>query len=72
LPEKVERPPQRASFRKFTFADTAKVEELIARTATKLVLADWHSFEKGLQNGIGTVTLAITEQQYRLLLRLLM
>ncbi len=56
-------------FRKLTFADAAKVEELVARTATRMVAADWRSFEKSLMNGSGTVTLAVTEAQYRKLLR---
>ena len=56
-------------FRKFTFAEAAKVEELVARTATRMVAADWRSFENGLTNGSGTVTLAVTEEQYRRLLR---
>jgi hypothetical protein len=58
-----------ADFRKLTFADAAKVEELVARTATRMVAAEWRSFENCLRNGSGTVTIAITEEQYRMLLR---
>ena len=51
----------RTDFRRLTFADAAKVEELVARTATRMVVADWRSFENSLTNGSGTVILAVTD-----------
>jgi len=57
-----------ARFREFTFADAAKVEGLVARTATRMVIEDWHSFENGLRIGSGAVTLTVSEEQYRKLL----
>jgi hypothetical protein len=59
----------RVRFRTFTFAEAAKVEEMVARTATRMVVADWHAFEIGLTSGSGAVTLTVTEEQYRKLLR---
>jgi hypothetical protein len=57
-----------ARFREFTFADAAKVEGLVARTATRMVIEDWHSFESGLRIGSGAVTITVSEEQYRKLL----
>ena len=37
----------RAQFREFTFADAGKVEALVDRTATKMVLEDRSAFEFG-------------------------
>ena len=56
-------------FREFTFADSFKVEELIARTATRMVLEDRQAFELGLRSGLGAITLTLTKEQYRTLRR---
>lgn len=55
------------SFQKFIFADATKIKQLIARTATRMLLDDWQAFENGLRQGRGAVTLTLTEKQYRLL-----
>jgi hypothetical protein len=60
---------RQAVFREFTFAEAEKIEALIARTATRFVLDDRHALENGLRNGLGAVTLQLTEEQYRKLLR---
>jgi hypothetical protein len=64
-----DRDNNRAAFREFTFADPDKIEQLVARTATRMMLEDRHSFQAGLRSGLGAVTLALTEEQYRKLLR---
>jgi hypothetical protein len=47
------------NFREFTFADPAKIEDLVARTATKLMLEDRQAFENGLRDGLGAVNLTL-------------
>jgi hypothetical protein len=59
----------RASFREFTFGDPGKIEELVARTATKMMSEDRQAFEHGIRNGLGAVNLTLTDEQYRKLLR---
>jgi hypothetical protein len=59
----------RAKFREFTFADGAKIEELVSRTATRMLLEDRQALEHGLRNGLGSVALTLSEAQYRKLLR---
>ena len=54
-----------AGFREFTFADSAKIGEIVARSATRLLLEDLNSFEYALRYGTGVVTLTFTEAQYR-------
>jgi hypothetical protein len=51
-------------FRKITFADPGKIEALIARTPTRMVLEDRQAFEHGIHNGLGAVTLTLTEVQF--------
>jgi hypothetical protein len=38
----------RAIFRELTFADSGKIEDLVARTATKMMLEDRQAFENGM------------------------
>jgi hypothetical protein len=57
------------SFREFTFADSSKVEQLVARTATRMLLEDRQAFELGLRSGLGAVNLTLTKEQYRKLRR---
>jgi hypothetical protein len=59
----------RTNFREFTFGDPGKIEELVARTATKMMSEDRQAFEHGLRNGLGAVSLTLTKEQYRRLLR---
>ena len=59
----------RARFRQFTFAESAKIGEIVARSATRLLLEDRNAFEYALQHGTGVVTLTLTGAQYRKLLR---
>ncbi len=42
---------------------------LIARTGTRFVLEDRHALESGLGNGLGVVTLQVSGEHYRKLLR---
>jgi hypothetical protein len=56
-------------FREITFADSAKIEELIARTNARMILEDRQALELGLRNGLGAVTLTLTDEQYRKILR---
>lgn len=56
-------------FREITFADPSKIEALIARTPTRMVLEDRQALENGLRAGLGAVHLTVTQDQYRMLLR---
>jgi hypothetical protein len=49
--------------REFTFADPAKIEELIARTATQMMLEDRNAFKNGLRAGLGAIYLTLTKEQ---------
>src|ERR1700733_9494448 len=57
------------NFREFTFGDPSKIEELVGRTATKMMSEDRQAFEHGIRNGLGAVNLILTKEQYRRLLR---
>jgi hypothetical protein len=59
----------RTNFREFTFGDPGKIEEMVARTATKMMSEDRQAFEHGIRNGLGAVNLILTKEQYRRLLR---
>lgn len=59
----------RTTFLEFTFADPQKLEELVKRTETRMVMADRQTFEIGIRNGRGLVELTLTQSQYRKLLR---
>ena len=56
-------------FREITFADSNKIEALIARTPTRMVLEDRQAFEHGILSGLGAVTLTLTEDQILKLIR---
>jgi hypothetical protein len=58
-----------ASFREFTFSDAVKIEELVARTMTRMLLEDRQALELGLRHGQGTVMSTPTDEHYRKLLR---
>lgn len=60
-----DRADKHATFREFTFADSGKIGEIIARSATRMLLEDHNSFEYALHNGTGIVLLTLTEEQYR-------
>jgi hypothetical protein len=60
----LDRSDSNARFRDLTFADGSKVEDLVARTPTRMVLAERQAFELALQNGCGAVELDLTEEQY--------
>jgi hypothetical protein len=55
-------------FREITFASPDKIEALIARTPTRMILEDKQAFEHGIRGGLGAVTLMLTETQYLKLL----
>lgn len=55
-------------FREFTFAGPAKIREIVARSATRMLLEDSSAFEYGLKNGAGVVLLTLKDEQYRKLL----
>jgi hypothetical protein len=55
-------------FREITFATADKIEQLLARTETRMVLEDQQAFELGIRNGRGAVLLTLTGEQYRKLL----
>ena len=55
-------------FREFTFADASKLAELLARSATRMLLEDRQAFELGLRNGTGAVKMTLTAQQFHALL----
>jgi hypothetical protein len=57
------------TLREFTFADSAKIEELVARTSTPMRLEDRQALEHGLRRGLGAVNLVLADEQYRKLLR---
>jgi hypothetical protein len=56
-------------FRKITFADPGKIDALIARTPTRMILEDRQAFEHGIRSGFGAVNLMLTPDQYLKLLR---
>jgi len=56
-------------FREFTFADQAQIREIVARSASRMLLEDSSAFEYGLKNGAGVVLLTLTQEQYRKLCR---
>ena len=56
-------------FREITFADSEKINTLIARTPTRMVLEDRQAFEHAIRSGLGAVNLLLTPQQYPKLLR---
>ncbi len=56
-------------FREITFADSGKIDALIARTLTRMVLEDRQAFEHGIRSGLGAVNLMLTKDQYLRLLR---
>lgn len=55
--------------REITFADSDKIDALIARTPTRMVLEDRQAFEHGIRRGLGSVNLMLTKDQYLKLLR---
>ncbi len=56
-------------FRELTFADPAKIRQIVARSATRMLLEDRSAFEYGLKHGAGVVLLILTQEQYRKLRR---
>ena len=44
-------------FHEFTFADPAKIRQIVARSATRMLLEDSSAFEYGLKNGAGVILL---------------
>jgi len=58
----------RHKFRELTFASSDKLEELVERTGTRMLLEDRQAFELGIRNGLGAVNLTLTGEQYRKLL----
>jgi hypothetical protein len=64
-----DRDNDRSRFRELTFVHSEKIEHLVARTTTLMMLEDKHSFQAGLRSGLGAINLTITEEQYRKLLR---
>ncbi len=48
-----------------SFGKEAKLRELIARTPTKLTLADHQALDAGIANGRGGLYLELTGEQYR-------
>lgn len=60
--------PSRA-FREITFADSDKIEALIARTPTQMILEVRQALEQGIRAGLGAVNLTVTQDQYRKLLQ---
>jgi hypothetical protein len=55
-------------FRELTFASSEKLDELVERTGTRMLLEDRQAFELGIRNGLGAVHLTLTGEQYRKLL----
>jgi hypothetical protein len=51
-----------------TFADPAKIEELVSRTAKPMLLEDRQLLENGLRSGAGAIVIFLTDHQYRKLL----
>ena len=60
-----DRQDDRARFKELVFADRDKLEQLIERTATKMILEDRQAFETALLGGSGIVHLTLTAEQYR-------
>ena len=56
-------------FREITFAGPGKIDALIARTPTRMILEDRQAFEHGIRSGLGAVNLMLTPDQYLKLLR---
>ena len=59
----------RKQFRELTFADPAKIEELVGRTAKPMLLEDRQLLENGLRSGACAIVIFLTDHQYRKLLR---
>ena len=57
------------TFREITFADSAKIEALIPRTPTQMILEVRQGLEQGIRAGLGAIDLAVTQDQYRNLLQ---
>jgi hypothetical protein len=55
-------------FREITFATSEKIEQLLARTETRMALEDQQAFDLGIRNGRGAVLLTLSGEQYRKLL----
>jgi hypothetical protein len=53
-----------ARFRELTFANRGKLEDLVARTPTRLIQEDRQAFGLALRNGCGAVHLTLTAEQY--------
>jgi hypothetical protein len=64
-----DRDDSRVVFRELTFADSEKIERLVARTATSTMIEDRHAFQMGLRSGLGAVNLSVTDEQYQKLVR---
>ena len=60
--------PSRA-FREITLADSDKIEVLIARTPTQMILEVRQALEQGIRAGLGAVNLTVTQDQYLKLLQ---
>jgi hypothetical protein len=56
-------------FREITFADSTKIEALIARTPTQMILEVRQALEHGIRGVLGAVNLTVTQDQYLKLLR---
>jgi len=56
-------------FREITFADSGKIEALIARTPTRMIREDRQALEHGIRSGLGAMNLMLTKDQYMTLLR---
>ncbi len=60
---------ERRRFREFNFADPGKIYELVARTATRMLLEDRQALENGLRSGQGATMLTLNQDQYQKLVR---
>jgi hypothetical protein len=63
-----ERVCARCQSHRSTFADPAKIEELVSRTAKPMLLEDRQLLENGLRSGAGAIVIFLTDHQYRKLL----
>ncbi len=56
-------------FREFNLSHSSKIENVVDKTVTQMALEDRQAFEYRLRNGLGAITLTVTGEQHRKLLR---
>ena len=56
-------------FRELTFAESSKIEDMVRRSGTRLMSEDRNALEYGIRHGSGAISLQLSDEQYKKLLR---